>query len=95
MRVSKEGLQASVDALNRAYGFGEGPRRSTTGKMVGKGFILYGAYGKHQVQYANYSKGSGVENVTYLHTKSELSDILYAMRKAIFLKRGTSNLPKR
>jgi hypothetical protein len=88
MRVSKEGLKASIDALNRDYGFGEGPRRSATGKMVGKGFILYGAYGKHQVQYANFTKGSGVENVTMLHTKSELSDILYAMRKGIMLKKS-------
>jgi hypothetical protein len=95
MRVSKEGLQAQVAQLNRLYGFGEGPRRSATGKMVGKGFILYGAYGKHQVQYLNYSKGSGGDNVTRLHTKTELSDIMYAMMKAIFVKRGSSNYPKR
>ena len=88
MRITKEGLQASVEALNREYGFGEGPRRSATGKMVGKGFILYGAYGKHQLQYANYTKGSGVNSVTHLHTKIELSDILYAMRKGMMLKKS-------
>jgi hypothetical protein len=86
--VPKAGLQATISTLNRVYGFGVGPRVGASGKMIGKGFILYQAYGKNQIQYVNFAKNSGRENVTGLHSRGELNDMAHAMIKAIMIKKG-------
>lgn len=86
--VPKAGLQATISTLNGVYGFGEGPRVGASGKMIGKGFILYQAYGKNQIQYANFAKNGGRENVTGLQSRGELNDIAQAMIKGMMLKKG-------
>jgi hypothetical protein len=49
---------------------------------------LYQAYGKNQIQYVNFAKNSGRENVTGLHSRGELNDMAQAMIKSLMLKRG-------
>jgi hypothetical protein len=86
----KTQLEANIATLNKEFGFGKGPRVGAGGKMLGKGFILYSAYGKAQLQFTNYNPGSGYRaDFTGLHTPSQLIDITaYMIRTIRFKKTG-------
>ena len=92
MRITDRILEAKVKRLNDAYGYKTPPqyKRLKSGKFkaVGKGFKLYGAYGRTSVTYANYNKGNtGETDVTGLLTKRELADCIDAMIKGIYIKK--------
>ena len=84
MATSKEQLQTYVNMLNKAAGFGAGPRSTGTEakgfKRVGKGFKIDYAYGNVQVVYVNYAKGTGQYVASDRMTKGQL---LSTIRTAI------------
>lgn len=82
-RISQKDLEIKVNRLNSLYKFGKGPHyvRLKNGKIKakGKGFKLYGAYGRVALHYANFAKGTGESDISGLLTKKELYYVMQSI----------------
>lgn len=91
MATSKEELQGSVDMLNKAAGFGAGPRLTGTEakgfKRVGKGFKIDYAYGNVALVYVNYTQGTGQNSVSERMTKGQLLSAIRMAIKVLYSKK--------
>lgn len=93
MATSKNNLDAYLKQLNRAAGFGEGPRYifkkdgTSPPKRIGKGFMLDYAYGNVALVYANFAKNTGQYNVSDRMSSSAMASCLNAMRRGFELKK--------
>jgi len=86
MATSKEQLETYVNMLNKAAGFGAGPRW-TGQKRVGKGFKIDYAYGNVQLAYVNYTKGTGEYVASDRMTKGQLLSTIRSAIKVLEFKK--------
>jgi len=84
MRITQKDLEIKVNRLNSMFKYGKGPHyvRLKNGKIKakGKGFKLYGAYGRVALHWANFNTGStGESDISGLLTKKELYYVMQAI----------------